>query len=263
MSGALELPPHSGTTFHAFCDPSGGSSDSMTLAVAHSEKDIAVLDLLREVRPPFTPSSVVAEFCADMKRYGISTVTGDYYGAEWVHEQFEKLGINYTRSENPKSDIYLSFLPAVNSRQVWLLDNARLKAQLAGLVRRTRSGGKDSVDHRAGGHDDLANVAAGALVLAGAGIGVFGLLDWFKAGGAEHMLADIDKKPATVTAPSKPVESVPDVLVCPSCSSTQTQTLAGDEKRCAECGKQWWPNGAPRINYGPSRKDLFSGRLSR
>ena len=34
-------------------DPSGGSSDSMTLAIAHRENGSAVLDAIREVRPPF------------------------------------------------------------------------------------------------------------------------------------------------------------------------------------------------------------------
>ena len=149
------------------------------------EKDIAVLDLLREVRPPFTPSSVVAEFCATLRSYRVSTVVGDYYGAEWVREQFEKLGVRYVRSEKPKSDIYLSFLPAVNSRQVRLLDNPRLRAQLSSLVRRTRSGGKDSVDHRPGAHDDLANVCAGAVLeaLRTAG-GALRFLEYLKRGGA-------------------------------------------------------------------------------
>ena len=41
--------------------------------------------------------------------------------------------------------------------------------QLVGLERRTSFGtGKDSVGHPPGAHDDVANVVAGALVLAGA-----------------------------------------------------------------------------------------------
>ena len=51
----------------AFCDPAGGSGTaSMTLAIAHAGrrdgKVVAVLDLIREVRPPFSPEAVVAEF---------------------------------------------------------------------------------------------------------------------------------------------------------------------------------------------------------
>ncbi|WP_148360629.1 hypothetical protein [Acidisphaera rubrifaciens] len=45
-----------------------------------------------------------------------------------------------------------------------LLDVPRLTAQLCALERRTARGGRDSIDHAPGAHDDLANAAAGALV---------------------------------------------------------------------------------------------------
>jgi hypothetical protein len=38
--------------------------------------------------------------------------------------------------------------------------------QLLGLERRTARGGRDSIDHAPGAHDDIANAAAGALTLA-------------------------------------------------------------------------------------------------
>jgi hypothetical protein len=38
--------------------------------------------------------------------------------------------------------------------------------QLTSLERRTARGGKDSIDHVPGAHDDLANAVAGALVTA-------------------------------------------------------------------------------------------------
>jgi hypothetical protein len=41
-----------------------------------------------------------------------------------------------------------------------------MKQQLVGLERRTARGGKDSIDHPPGGHDDVANAAAGAIVMA-------------------------------------------------------------------------------------------------
>jgi hypothetical protein len=47
-----------------------------------------------------------------------------------------------------------------------LLDIRRLITQLHGLERRTARGGKDSIDHGPGQHDDVANAVAGALVLA-------------------------------------------------------------------------------------------------
>ena len=62
--------------------------------------------------------------------------------------------------------LYANALPLLNSRRVELLDHPRLQAQLLGLERRTARGGRDSIDHAGGGHDDLANAACGALVAA-------------------------------------------------------------------------------------------------
>jgi hypothetical protein len=57
-------------------------------------------------------------------------------------------------------------LPLINSGAVDLLDNERLIHQLIMLERRTSRGGKDSIDHAPGAHDDIANAVAGALVTA-------------------------------------------------------------------------------------------------
>jgi hypothetical protein len=57
--GTRELPPVRGVRYFGFVDPSGGSSDSMTMAVAHREADRVVVDLVRERRPPFSPTDVV------------------------------------------------------------------------------------------------------------------------------------------------------------------------------------------------------------
>jgi hypothetical protein len=168
VPGRYELPPQSGVSYVGFVDPSGGSVDSMTLAIAHRERDgITVLDALREVRPPFSPESVVNEFAALLKTYRISKVAGDRYAGEWPREQFRKHGIAYECAEKAKSDIYRDLLPMLNSRKVELPDVPRLSAQLCGLERRTARGGRDSIDHPPGGHDDIANAAAGALLRAG------------------------------------------------------------------------------------------------
>jgi hypothetical protein len=71
-------------------------------------------------------------------------------------------------SEKPKRDIYRDCLPLLNSRKVQLLDDRRLISQLHGLERRTARGGRDSIDHGPGAHDDVANSVAGALCLAAA-----------------------------------------------------------------------------------------------
>jgi hypothetical protein len=165
VPGRLELAPVDGVRYLAFTDPSGGSSDSMTLAIAHAEDKRAVLDLVREQRPPFSPEFVVGDFAETLKRYRISQVRGDRYGAEWVAEQFRKAGITYRPAEKPKSDLYREFLPAINSQSVDLLDHPKLISQLCSLERRTARGGRDSIDHPPNGHDDIVNAAAGAVHL--------------------------------------------------------------------------------------------------
>ena len=65
--------------------------------------------------------------------------------------------------------MYLEFLPLVNAARVVLLDDADLLRELRGLERRRGTSGRDRVDHAPGHHDDIANSAAGALVLAMSG----------------------------------------------------------------------------------------------
>src|SRR5262249_33393187 len=69
VAGRHELPRVPGVLYTGATDPSGGSNDSMTLSIDHVETDAAgvrrsVLDVVREVRPPFSPDAVVAEFSA-------------------------------------------------------------------------------------------------------------------------------------------------------------------------------------------------------
>jgi len=161
--GVFERAPIENTRYMAFVDPSGGSSDSMTLAIGHREKDVLIVDCVRERRSPFSPEAVVAEFVAMIKRYHVGTVRGDRYAGEWPREQFRKAGVEYFSADKVKSDLYLAALPVIMSGKVDLLDNQHLISQLCGLERRTGRGGRDSVDHRPGAHDDLANAVAGLI----------------------------------------------------------------------------------------------------
>jgi hypothetical protein len=108
---------------------------------------------------------VVAEFCALLKAYRCHEVSGDRYAGDWPREQFRKQGIAYKLSEQPKGEIYRDTLPLLNSGKLELLDIPRLASQLCGLERRTARGGRDSIDHGPGGHDDVSNAACGALLL--------------------------------------------------------------------------------------------------
>jgi hypothetical protein len=108
---------------------------------------------------------VVAEFAAVLRSYGLGTVTGDDYAAEFRNERFGANGVRYELSELNRSEIYLNFLPVVTSGQVDLLDNRRMVAQFSQLERRTSRAGRDTIDHPQGGHDDVSNSVAGCIAL--------------------------------------------------------------------------------------------------
>jgi hypothetical protein len=155
-------------SYSAFVDPSGGSNDAMTVAIAHREGEKVVLDCALERRAPFSPDSVVEELAATLKSYRISTVVGDRYAGEWPRERFQVHGVRYEPSELNRSELYLAFLPFVNSGRVELLDSPRMVTQFVGLERRTSRAGKDSVDHAPGAHDDIANAVAGVIAMSSA-----------------------------------------------------------------------------------------------
>jgi hypothetical protein len=55
----------------------------------------------------------------------VPTVVGDNFAAEFSAEPFKRRGIAYQRAAKPKSDLYLAFLPLLNSCRVELLDSCR------------------------------------------------------------------------------------------------------------------------------------------
>jgi hypothetical protein len=168
IPGRFELPHISTIQYHAFIDPSGGRQDSFTLGIAHLENSgKVVLDVLRERKPPFQPQGVAAEFADVLKDYGLTSATSDRYAGEWVTEAFRLHSISIKPAEKTASELYLELLPKITGGKTELLDIKRLVSQLAGLERRARAGGKDLVTHIPGGHDDVANAAAGAVVIVG------------------------------------------------------------------------------------------------
>jgi hypothetical protein len=113
-------------------------------------------------------------FADALARYQCFEVFGDAYGREWVTSAFREHGISYvsptrdgSEAKLSKSELFLEMLPTVNSRQCVLLHNDRLERQLCLLERSVMgASGRERVDHPRGSHDDLANTAAGALVMA-------------------------------------------------------------------------------------------------
>ena len=203
-----ELPRVPFLDYHGFCDPSGGSSDSFTLAIAHCEREKVVLDVLRESVPPFSPEFVVREFAAVLRQYGVSEVVGDRYAGEFPRELFSKQGILYRVSERSASELYLELLPLLTSGRVEFFEHPRLKNQLVSLSRKTGRQ-RDIVTHPPSSHDDLANACAGAVVIAGELGGFdFALLRLQAEGEALQVLEETPRAVVTVFESKIPSEKI-------------------------------------------------------
>jgi hypothetical protein len=117
--GVTVRPPVRGVRYRSGCDPSGGARDSFTLAIAHDEDGVAILDCLFEIKPPFNPTAAIADMAGTLKAYGLTRTVGDKYAAEWVVDAFAKAGIKYQHSDRDRSAIYLdacqSSLPAASA----------------------------------------------------------------------------------------------------------------------------------------------------
>jgi Terminase large subunit, T4likevirus-type, N-terminal len=167
------LPMSFGHRYKAFCDPSGGRSDSMTLGISHWEGNRVILDRLVAVAPPFDPEATVVRFCEVLSSFGLSRVTGDAYGGDWIVSSFARHGVSYQSSERTASEIYVEAGPLFSQGLVELLDIPSLRVELSLLERRPRPGGRgDVVDHPRNSHDDQAVAALGSLLLAAADMNV-------------------------------------------------------------------------------------------
>lgn len=158
-----ELPPRKGITYHAFTDASAGRHDAFTLCIGHVEDGRFIADVIRGRAPPFDPKEVASEYAELAKEYGCRKVTGDNFAGEWVAGAFKDGGVDYERSQLPRSGLYLESIPMFARGAVSIPDHPKLIRELRLLERRTSRSGKDSVDHPQNGSDDFANSLAGAL----------------------------------------------------------------------------------------------------
>jgi hypothetical protein len=168
VRGRHELAPVPGIQYHCAVDAAGGSGqDSFAACVAHKVNDTVVIDAIREIRPRFDPTEAIAEVAALANAYGIRKVFGDNWGGGLVRQPFRTLGVEYGDIDRTKSAIYFESLGLLNARgKLALLDHPRCIDQAVGLERRTARGGRDSIDHSPGAHDDVINVVLAAALLA-------------------------------------------------------------------------------------------------
>jgi hypothetical protein len=118
-----------------------------------------VLDAIRERKAPFSPEGVVEEFAALIKSYRCSKLSGDKYAGEWPQDLLHTM-----RKGEVGIVSRLATLSSIPAQSIFW--NDRLVMQLTSLERRTSRGGRDSIDHAPGAHDDVLNAVAGALVTA-------------------------------------------------------------------------------------------------
>jgi hypothetical protein len=163
----FERRPQIGLSYRGFVDPSGGSSDSFTLAISHyvPSSQTVVVDLVREAKPPFSPETICQQFAEVLKTYRLNRLVSDRYGGIWPVEQFAKFGIICEQSAEPKSTLYQTLLPLLNSRRIELLDHQKTINQLCSLEQRNSRGLKPTIDHPPNQHDDLINSVAGSAAL--------------------------------------------------------------------------------------------------
>jgi hypothetical protein len=167
VRGRRELTPDRSIAYRAFVDPSGGSRDAFTVAIAHRDRDRVVVDCVRAWPAPFNPTGVVAEAAVLLRSYGIRGVSGDRYAGEWPREAFRAHGVRYETAQLDRSALFLELLPMVNAGTIELPDDDKLLRELRGLERRRGLAGRDRIDHRPGQHDDRANAVAGTASLLG------------------------------------------------------------------------------------------------
>lgn len=162
----MEISVSSDKEYKAFVDVAGGGGkDSYAVAIGHVENEKAVIDVVRSRRPKFNPDSVTEQYANLVRQYGISTVYGDKFSGDWASNAWDKHGVRYEKSAKTKSELYLEAESPFNTERIDIPAKDLLVMQLKNLIRKTRSGGKDSVDTDSGQPEDEANVIAGAVYL--------------------------------------------------------------------------------------------------
>jgi hypothetical protein len=146
--------------YMAGADISGSRVDATAATVVHPDGQRIIVDACRVWRAPHDPAQVAREMAAFLAGYGLHSATADQYGAGLTVSIYGEAGVALVPASVNRSQAYLSLLPLLLTGRIELPPEPRLRQELLGLERRTARGGRDSVDHRPGSHDDLANSLA-------------------------------------------------------------------------------------------------------
>ena len=164
-----ELEPRPGIIYFCFVYAASGSEggDSYCVAIGHKDGDQIIIDCVREVIPPFSPSNLVGNVAVPLcTAYRVTKVWGDNYAGEYAKEPFRKAGIFYDLWSQPKSELYRDpLLPLINSKRITLPRIDRLINQCCQLERSVKRSGRDEISHPTHGRDDVINAAAGVAAV--------------------------------------------------------------------------------------------------
>ena len=153
----------------------------------------------------------MTEFVDVMKRYGITKAKADQVCGGMGCLAFAEPGRDITiePSERSKSEIYLEIEPLFAQGSIAIPADRTLLHELRNLERRTHRGGRDSVDHPLGGHDDYANALAGAAQMASGEDD--GLATWKSSARGDAAPAPV----APVRGPLASGSPAPTKFICP------------------------------------------------
>ena len=164
-----ELPPVAGRTYYGYVDAASGSGpDSFAVAISHREGQQVIIDLRARA------SAAVLAFAGDRRVHAVAQELPHLQGRRRpLRRRLSAGGVparrHPLRSRDAGEERRLphraadaQFSGASRCRK-----RDRLFNQLVSLERHVARGGHDVIDHPRDQHDDLANAAMGAAVLAG------------------------------------------------------------------------------------------------
>lgn len=143
----------------------GGGKDGYAICIGHRTEDgKVIIDVVRSRKPKFNPDEVTREYVKLCLSYNIYLVTGDKFSGDWASNSWSKHSngqIVYQKSDRTKSQLYLEAESLFNTGMIEIPNKEQVISELKDLIRKSRSGSKDSVDSYSGASEDEANVLCG------------------------------------------------------------------------------------------------------
>jgi phage FluMu gp28-like protein len=220
------------------------------VSVTRGVIDLSNMSIPDQIREARTLMPMIQRICIDQSGMGLAI-------AETLAEEYSGKVEGLTFTQQVKEALAVHLKNRMQQVKCRIPDTETIRYSFRGVKKTTTATGmaRFDADHDAKyGHSDhfwscaLAESAAGHPL-------VLGVVEYFKSGQAQKELEEMDKV-LKASSLAKPMiaDQAPK---CPKCGDALIQTLPGNARRCQACGHQWFPAGAPDVNYGPSRGEYF------